>query len=610
MRDSDSGLATMVPEPVKAPARRRRRHAPGEVRVWAPAAQQVEVELEGTRRRPLVREAGGWWRLEQLLPAGGRYAFVLDGGRPLPDPRSPYQPEGVHGPSCVVDHDAFPWTDAAWRPPALGEGVIYELHVGTFTPEGTFAAVIDRLDDLLELGVTHVELMPVNEFPGRRGWGYDGVDLFAPHHGYGGPEGLKRLVDACHAAGVAVILDVVYNHLGPEGNYLGQFGPYFTDTYKTPWGQAINLDEAGSDEVRRFIVDNALMWLRDYHLDGLRVDAIHAFYDRSAVPLLEQLATEVNALSSELDRRLVLIAESNLNDPKVVTPRFAGGYGCDAQWTDDLHHALHALLTGEQDGYYQDFGSLADVAKALERVFVQDGSYSVFRGRRHGRPVPRDLDGHRFLGYLQTHDQVGNRARGERLGHLIPTRRLKLAAALVLCSPRVPMLFQGEEWNAAAPFLYFTSHTDPDLAEAVREGRRHEFEAFGWKPEDVPDPQAESTFEASRLDWSERDQPEHRDVLHWYRDLLRLRRDRRDLREGRLETVRVRHDAEQGWLVLERPATSVAVNTSDVPRRVPLEPDRPHRVALGDPLGLRTQQDPLTRERWIPLPPDGVAVLV
>jgi maltooligosyltrehalose trehalohydrolase len=461
-------------------------------RVWAPRATKVEIAVDNTRT-PMAPDTSGWWTAD--VPADGpatEYTFILDGGHPLPDPRSAWQPRGVHGPSRVVDHQAFAWTDARWQPGPLSSATVYELHVGTFTLAGTFEAAIERLDHLVALGITHVELMPVAEFPGGRGWGYDGVDLYAPHHGYGGPEGLKRLVDAAHRRGLAVILDVVYNHLGPAGNYLEHSGPYFTDRHRTPWGPAVNLDGPGSSEVRRFFCDNALMWLRDYYMDGLRLDAVHALIDTSAVHFLEQLAAEVQALAAQLGRHLVLIAESDLNDPRLVRPPEVGGYGVAAQWSDDFHHALHAVLTGERAGYYEDFGTLADLAQALTCAFVYDGRYSRFRDRRHGRPAT-GLSGHRFFGYLQNHDQIGNRAKGERSSHLISPGRLKIAAGLVLTSPFVPLLFQGEEWGASTPFQYFTDHEDPELGRAVSEGRRSEFSAFAWSAEEVPDPQDPAT---------------------------------------------------------------------------------------------------------------------
>jgi maltooligosyltrehalose trehalohydrolase len=546
-----------------------------EIRVWAPVAQQVDLVTTAERVPLKGPDERGWW--SGNTDADEVYAFSLDGGPALPDPRSPWQPSGVHGPSRLVDHRAFPWTDGGWRGRDLQGALIYALPVGTFSPAGTVAGVASRLDHLVDLGVTHVELMPVNQFPGRRGWGYDGVDLYAPHTAYGGPDGLKALVDACHARGLAVLLDVVYNHLGPAGNYLGHYGPYFTDRYATPWGSAVNLDDAYSDEVREFFVENALHWLRHYHFDGLRLDAVHAILDTSATHLLEELAVRVDELETELDRTLVLIAESDLNDPRVVRDREAGGYGIDAQWSDDLHHAIHALLTGERTGYYADFGTVGHLAKALRHAFVYDGGYSTFRRRRHGRP-PTGLPPERFLGYSQTHDQVGNRARGERLSMLVGPAGQRMAAALVLCSPFVPMLFQGEEWAAGSPFLYFTDHEDPELGLAVSEGRRREFAAFGWKPEDVPDPQDPETFRRSVLDWSEVDREPHAGVLGWYRELVALRREH-GLDAGGFESVDVHADDDARWLVLDRGRVIVALNVGEARVEVPLGdggPRRPH----------------------------------
>ncbi|HEY8324886.1 MAG TPA: malto-oligosyltrehalose trehalohydrolase, partial [Ktedonobacterales bacterium] len=457
-------------------------------RVWAPQAKHVDLLLGG-ERLPMAPAEGGWWGAEAQASPGDDYAFSVDGSEPLPDPRSPWQPEGPFGPSRLVDHTAFAWSDQRWQAEPLASAIIYELHIGTFTAEGTFEAATARLDHLAALGVTHVEIMPVAQFPGARGWGYDGVDLYAPQNTYGGPDGLKRLVDACHARGLAALLDVVYNHLGPSGNYLSRFGPYFTDEYKTPWGMAINLDGAGSDEVRRFLCDNALMWLRDYHFDGLRLDAIHALYDRSATHLLEQMASEVAALEAQTGRHFALIAESDLNDPRVVRSREAGGFGLAAQWSDDFHHALQAALTGERDGYYADFGSLADVAHAWRHAYVYEGRYSVARQRWHGRPTG-GLPASRFVVFSQNHDHIGNRKLGERTAALLSPGRLRIAAALVCLAPYIPLLFQGEEWGASAPFLYFTDHQDAALGQAVREGRRREFAAFGWAPERIPDPQA------------------------------------------------------------------------------------------------------------------------
>ena len=571
-------------------------------KVWAPAATKVAVEI-GDRRYPMTRGDGGWWFAQiSLSETDIDYAFVVDGDRPLPDPRSPWQPYGVHGPSRVVDHRVFPWTDRHWQAPPISAAVVYELHIGTFTPAGTFSAAIDKLDYLVQLGVTHVELMPVAEFPGTRGWGYDGVDLYAPHHAYGGPDGLKRLVDACHARGLAVILDVVYNHLGPSGNYLATFGPYFTDRYATPWGQAVNFDGPDSDSVRRFFCDNALMWLRDYRFDALRLDAIHAILDTSAVHILEQLADEVAELEARSGRHLVLIAESDLNDPRVVRPKAVGGYGIQCQWNDDFHHALHTLLTGERNGYYADFGSVADLAKALQGAFIYDGRYSAFRRRRYGRS-PDGLSGFSFLGYLQNHDQVGNRATGERSSHLMSHGRLKIAAALVFTAPFIPMLFQGEEWGASTPFLYFTDHDDPELGRAVTEGRRREFAAFGWKPEDIPDPQASASFEASKLDWRERDRPPHGGLLDWHRRLIRLRRQTPTLSNGRLEGVQVTFDEHAKWLVMRRDSVAVLCNFAGVAQAVPTATGPDPQILLASDEACRITQD--TAE----LPAESVAVI-
>jgi maltooligosyltrehalose trehalohydrolase len=538
------------------------------MRVWAPGAGKVELETGG-QTLPMKGRANGWWTVEADVEHGADYAYRLDGEGPFPDPRSPWQPHGVHGPSRWVDHERFEWSDTRWQAPPLAAAIMYELHVGTFTPGGTFDSAIERLDYLRDLGVTHVELMPVAEFSGDRGWGYDGVDLYAPHHAYGGPDGLKRFVDACHCRGLAVLLDVVYNHLGPIGNYLGRFGPYFTDRYATPWGEAVNLDGGGSVEPRRFFIDNALMWLRDYHIDGLRLDAVHAIVDTSAYHFLEQLADEVSELEGCLGRRLLLIAESDLNDPRFVRPREAGGYGLRGQWSDDFHHALHAYLTGERDGYYRDFGRLADLAKAIGEGWVYDGRYSVHRQKIHGRPA-RDLNGRRFVCCLQNHDQIGNRARGDRISALINNDQLKIGAAIVLTAPFAPLLFQGEEWAASAPFQFFTSHEDPELAEAVSKGRREEFAAFGWDPETVPDPQDEATFLRSRLNWDELENEPHASMLEWFRALIALRRGLSDLGRDNLRTVETRFDEQDQWLTVYRGDTAVAVNFASEPQTIPL----------------------------------------
>lgn len=574
------------------------------VRVWAPTAHDVQLDL-GTNRLPMVRAEGGWWTVETpRVRPGVDYAFVLDGAEPpLPDPRSQSQPHGVHGRSRIVDHSTFKWSDKGWNAPAFDSAIVYEMQVGTFTPAGSFDAAIDRLGHLTDLGITHVELMPVVEFSGNRGWGYDGVDIFAPHHAYGGPEALKRLIDACHARGLAVLLDVVYNHFGPSGNYLSRFGPYLTHRYATPWGDAINFDERGSDEVRRLFCDNALMWLRDYHFDGLRIDAVHAIVDASAIHFLEQLACEVAMLERELGRRLILIAESDLNDPRLVRARELGGFGLDAQWSDDFHHALHSVLTGESAGYYADFGSIADLAKALRQAWVYDGRFSNFRGRRHGRS-PAGLSGYRFLGYAQTHDQVGNRATGDRSSHLMSIGRLKIAAALVLTSPFVPMLFQGEEWGASTPFLYFTGHEDPDLAHAVSAGRKREFAAFGWDPERIPDPQEIETFERSKLNWEELSQEPHRDILDWHRELIRLRAQMPELRDGRLDLIDVAFDENARWLRVTRDRVTIVCNISVAPQSITIASSASHRLAMASDnrIALKGSR--------VELPPDSVAILI
>lgn len=549
------------------------------LRVWAPNARKLDV-LIGDERLPLA-QADGWW--SGSLPDAGApvdYWIVIDDGEPLPDPRSSWQPHGVHGASRAVDHALFPWTDHRWRPGPLSSAVIYELHIGTFTPEGTFDAAIHKLDHLVELGVTHVEVMPIAEFPGDRGWGYDGVALFAVEHAYGGPDGFKRLVDACHGKGLAVILDVVYNHLGPSGNYLSRFGPYFTERHTTPWGSALNFDGRESHEVRRYFCDNAIQWFRDYHVDALRLDAIHTIVDTSAVPFLQQLAMEVEEFAAHLGKHLYLIAESDLNDPRVVHPYELGGYGLHAQWSDDFHHSLHAVVTGESEGYYCDFGSLKDLAKAMSHPFVYAGRLSNYRARPHGRPA-LETSGHKFVVCVQNHDQVGNRAHGDRLSALVNDDRAKLAAAIVLLSPYIPMLFQGEEWSASSPFQYFVDYADePELARAITAGRRQEFAAFGWKPEDVPDPQDPATFERSKLNWDEIAQPRHAEMLDWRRRLIRLRRSRPALTTGRLDLIEVRYDEQEKWLLVEREGITIACNFDQQVRRIGLRSQRPIRILL------------------------------
>jgi maltooligosyltrehalose trehalohydrolase len=537
--------------------------------VWAPDATVVELVLsEGVLK--MQRAENGWWSREVAGAGHGTdYAFSVDGSEPLPDPRSAWQPDGVHGMSRVFDPARYDWTDSDWPGRDVRGSVLYELHIGTFTPEGTLEAAAGRLDYLVALGVQMVSLMPVAAFPGRHGWGYDGVDLYAVHEPYGGPEALQRFVDQCHGVGMAVCLDVVYNHLGPSGNYLQSFGPYFTDRHTTPWGPAVNLDDAGSPEVRRWICDNARRWFRDFHLDALRLDAVHALADDSPTHLLAQLSTETAALADKLDRPLGLVAESDLNDPRMVDPVSEGGFGMTAQWSDDFHHALHTLLTGERSGYYVDFGSPSTFAKTLTQVFLHDGSYSTFRGRDWGRPVdPTRHQGHTFLAYTSNHDQVGNRALGDR-PNLTPGQ-LAIAAALVITSPYTPMLFMGEEWGASTPWRFFTDHSEPELAEAVRSGRRHEFAEHGWDADTIPDPQDPATWKASVLDWSEVSQEPHSRLLRWYRDLLALRARSEDLRNDRLDSVQINYDEAGDWLVIRRGALYVVANLTPSTLIVPL----------------------------------------
>lgn len=491
--------------------------------VWAPRVRKVEVRFLTSRERAAdLEEKGGIHQaiLEGVEP-GSRYLYRLDGRVERPDPASRFQPLGVHGPSQVVD-PAFSWDDPGWSGLPLEDYVLYELHVGAFSTAGTFEGVIPHLDELKDLGITAVELMPAAQFPGSRNWGYDGVYPFAAQDSYGGPAGFKTLVNACHRKGLAVVLDVVHNHFGPEGNYLRDFGPYFTDRYKTPWGEAVNFDGPDSDEVRRFFIESSLYWITDFHVDALRLDAIHAILDFSAQPFLEDLALAVKEQAAHLNRRIHLIAESDLNDTRPIRSRELGGYGLDAQWNDDFHHALHALLTGEQEGYYRDFGKVGDLAKAWRNGYVLGGEYSLYRRRRHGNSS-RHVPAHRFVVCSQNHDQVGNRMLGERLSSLVPWEGLKMAAGAVLLSPFIPLLFMGEEYGETAPFQYFISHSDPELVEAVRRGRREEFGAFQWKGE-PPDPQSEETFLRCKLNHPLRREEGHRILREFYRESLRLRK--------------------------------------------------------------------------------------
>ncbi|MFN8194102.1 MAG: malto-oligosyltrehalose synthase [Nocardioidaceae bacterium] len=568
LADLPVALLARRSEPDDAPSLGR-----GRFDVWAPLPSSVALQVDG-RVLPMQRGPGDWWHPTGPVPEGEvDYAYLLDDDpTPRPDPRSRRQPYGVHGPSRTVDPASFDWTDTAWTGRQLAGSVIYELHVGTFTPEGTFDAALGRLDHLVDLGVDLVELMPVNAFNGEHNWGYDGVLWSAVHEGYGGPEGYRRFVDGCHAAGLGVVQDVVYNHLGPSGNYLPLFGPYLRADGSTTWGSLVNLDGSGSAEVRRLVLDNARMWFEDLHVDALRLDAVHALSDSSPVHLLEELAVETASLSAHLRRPLTLIAESDLNDPTLVTPREAGGFGLDAQWSDDFHHAVHVALTGETGGYYADFAPLTALAKVCERGFFHDGSWSSFRGRPHGSPIDTDrMPGWRLVVCSQNHDQVGNRARGDRITEALDTDQLVCAAMLTLLSPFTPMLFQGEEWAASSPFPFFTSHPEPDLGAAVAEGRLAEFERMGWDPADVPDPQDPATRAAARLDWAERESGDHAVVLDAYRRLVRLRRSLPAVTDPDLRTVACTADEERRVFTLRRGRVLVAVNVGDAEASLDLD---------------------------------------
>ncbi len=493
--------------------------------LWAPKAERVEVRIVAPAERVVPMERGdrGYHRaLVDGIEPGALYLYRLDGRLDRPDPASRHQPQGVHGPSRVVD-PRFGWGDGSWTGMALRDFILYELHVGTFSAEGTFEGVIRHLDELVDLGITALELMPVAQFPGERNWGYDGVYPFAVQHSYGGPEGLKRLVDACHRRGIAVALDVVYNHLGPEGNFLGDFAPYFSDAHRTPWGAALNVDGPWSDEVRRYFIDNALHWVREYHIDAFRLDAVHGIFDQSARPFLEELAEAVRGESRRAGRPVHLIAESNLNDPRFARSAEEGGVGLDALWNDGFHHALHALLTGEREAYYADFGRFDQLQKAFREGFVFTGDYSVYRRRRYGRSS-RSLPTERLVVYAQNHDQVGNRAPGDRLSALVGFEALKLAAGAVLLSPYTPLLFMGEEWGETAPFAYFIDHSDPALVEATRKGRLEEF-AHLRQERRIPDPADESTFRRAKLDRTARNSGRRAAMLGFYRELIRARKD-------------------------------------------------------------------------------------
>ena len=522
-------------------------------RLWAPRLQSVQVAIGDDASHALTmrpKGEGEFAVFAEGLQAGADYRYVIDGGRRRPDPVSRWQPHGVHGPSRVVDPAAFHWSDQDWRGIPLEDYILYELHTGTFTEEGSFEAIISRLPDLLDLGITAVELMPVAEFPGGRNWGYDGVGMYAPQSTYGGPNGLKTLINACHRAGLAVVLDVVYNHLGPEGNYLGEFGPYYTSAYRTPWGDAINFDGPESDSVRRYFIENALYWLTEYHIDGLRLDAIHGIFDFSARHFLEELANEFHGEAEKLGRAAWLIAESDLNDSRVIEPPAQGGYGIDAQWLDDFHHALHTALTGESRGYFADFNGLPSLQKALVNGYVYEGQYSRYRRRRHGSSS-KGRPGKRFIAFTQNHDQIANALQGSRASQLLSLEQQKLASAVLFFSPFLPLLFMGQEYGETAEFLYFTEHGNAALIEAVREGRRHEVNDFSNGGEFV-DPQDDRAFLRSKLNWCLRQQPPHAGLLAWHRDWIAMRKRHASLGNGRKSMVRAKCDPENRWLVSER----------------------------------------------------------
>ncbi len=574
--------------------------------VWAPAAGRVElVTRDG--RFPMRRGDGGWWRRDHAHDGDLDYAFSLDGDYPLPDPRSRWQPDGVFGYSRTLCHGAFPWQDDGFTAEALPRAVFYELHVGTFTPAGTFLGAIERLDHLVELGATHVELMPIAAFSGEHGWGYDGVAPFAPHPAYGTPEELKQLVNACHARGLAVVFDVVHNHLGPEGNFLPRFGPYLSGQIGTQWGRAPNLDGPDSDEVRRLFIDSALAWLRDYHGDGLRLDAVHALVDRSPLHFLEELRAAVDTLSLRLGRPLFLIAESDANDPRLVRPRADGGFGLDAIWNDDFHHALHAFATGERHGYYSDFGGCAELVEAFSRGLVYAGRYSPHRRRRHGRADPR-LSGAQLVGFAQNHDQIGNRPRGERLSALLSPERLQVVAGLVLCGPCIPLLFQGEEWGARTPFPFFCDYRDRGLCDSVRHGRRQATGTCGDAHDDSLDPCAPDTFLSAKLDWTELVRPAHRRMLEWHRSLLRLRKRVRALGAGRLLELDVRCSEKEGWILLRRGPVQIAASFGHERVSIPLERFAPVEIQLAssDDCAIALDRIELAPDRFVALAPPRV----
>src|SRR4051812_28229354 len=544
--------------------------APTVFSVWAPRPRRVRLDVEGVLYA-MDRTDDGWWRADVDARPDARYGFVLDDDpKVLPDPRSPRQPDGVHERSQLWQPTPDAWSDDGWQGSSIEGRVIYELHVGTFTLGGTFDSAIEKLDYLADLGVDFVELMPVNAFGGTHGWGYDGVLWYAVHEPYGGPDGLVRLVNACHRRGLGVLIDAVFNHLGPSGNYLPRFGPYLSSG-SNPWGESINISDDDADEVRRYIIDCALRWMRDFHADGLRLDAVHALVDTTAIHILEELAAETDALAEELARPLSLIAETDLNDPRLITPRDRGGYGMTVQWDDDIHHAIHAAVSGERQGYYGDFGSLESLANTLKNGYFHAGTYSSFRHRRHGRPLDTaTIPATRLLAYTSDHDQVGNRAVGDRPSQNLTLGQLAVKAALVLASPYTAMLFMGEEWASSSPFQFFTSHPEPELARATAEGRKAEFASHGWDADEIPDPQDLETFERSKLKWDELDSGDHAKLLGLYRDLIALRHREPDFADPWLDHMQVDYDEEQRWIALHRGAFAIVCNLGDGAVTVPV----------------------------------------
>ncbi len=546
--------------------------------VWAPFAEKVEVHITFPVELiiPMERSAKGYHHsvIDGIRP-GALYYYRLDRGKERPDPASRFQPQGVHGPSQVAKSD-FRWTDSDWAGLPLDKYIIYELHTGTFTDEGTFIAIIPYLGELKDLGITAVELMPVNQFPGDRNWGYDGVYPFAVQNSYGGPDGLKQLVDACHRKGLAVVLDVVYNHIGPEGNYLADFGPYFTDRYRTPWGAALNFDGPHSDEVRRLFIENILYWLTEFHIDAFRMDALHVILDNTPYVFIEQLATEFHRQVKTLGRKAYLIGESSADNVRLIRARELGGYGLDAQWNDDFHHSLHTLLTGDHTGYYQDYGQLGHLVKAFREGFVYSGEFSHYRQRRHGTSS-RDIPAERFVVFAQNHDQVGNRAKSDRLSRIISLEALKLAAGIVLLSPFVPLLFMGEEYGETAPFPFFVNHSDPELIEATRRGRREEFATFQWEGE-MPDPQAEATFSLAKIDHKLKEQGHHRVLFDFHKELIRLRKETPSLSRLSKENLEVKGFEKDRLLYIHRQSennetvTISSLNQDTATAGIPLPP--------------------------------------